>query len=147
DGEVVPVGPGPMSDNPVVLAPAGAVHCSMRDWAKFIAAHVNGPRGRACPIHLARRTWQTLHAAPFGGTYAMGWVVAVRHWAGGEVLTHAGSNTMNYAVVWMTPKLGFAVLVATNQGGTRAAEACDRAAAAMIQRFMPPLPAAPPRRR
>jgi hypothetical protein len=50
------------------------------------------------------------------------------------VLTHAGSNTMNYAVVWMAPKRDFAALVCTNQGGDAAAKACDEAAGALIKR-------------
>lgn len=39
-----PVEPGPMSDNPVVIAPAGEVHCSVGDWGKFIQAHLRGKK-------------------------------------------------------------------------------------------------------
>ncbi len=67
----------------------------------------------------------------------MGWAAAQRGWAGGTALTHAGSNTMNFAVVWMAPKRNFAVLVATNQGGDVAPQACDEAAGMLIRRFLP----------
>ncbi len=136
DGEHHPIGPGRMSDNPMVIGPAGRVHCSLGDWAKFVAAHLNGPKGRTCPLRLKGETWRILHEPPFGGAYAMGWAVAGRIWGGGDVLTHAGSNTMSYAVVWMAPKRDFAVLVATNQGTKPAPKACDEAAAALIRRFL-----------
>jgi hypothetical protein len=48
-----------------------------------------------------------------------GWIVTERGWGGGRVLTHAGSNTMNHAVVWMAPRRNFAVLSATSLGGAR----------------------------
>jgi hypothetical protein len=48
------------------------------------------------------------------------------------VLTHAGSNNQNYAVVWMAPMHDFAVLAATNQGGERASEACDKVVSMLI---------------
>ena len=141
DGKLQPIGPGQMSDNPVVIGPAGRVHSSMADWAKFVAAHLSGPRGRECPIRLKRETWRALHAAPFDGNYAMGWSVAARDWGGGTVLTHAGSNPMSYSVIWPAPKRGFAGRVATNQGGGTAPKACDEAAAALIRAMLAGKPA------
>src|SRR5207248_3810584 len=38
DGSAVEPGPG--ADNPVAIAPANAVHCSISDWAKFAAANL-----------------------------------------------------------------------------------------------------------
>ena len=55
-----------------------------------------------------------------------------RPWGEGTVLTHSGCNTMNFAVVWLAPKRDFAVLICCNQGDGEAAQACDRAAAALI---------------
>lgn len=48
-------------------------------------------------------------------------------------LMHSGSNTMNYATVWMAPAKDFAVLVATNQAGGDTFNACA-AASALIRR-------------
>jgi CubicO group peptidase (beta-lactamase class C family) len=121
---------GPAVDNPPVLGPAGRVHCSLADWAKFIADQLRGARGEKAL--LKPETYRKLHTPPFGGDYALGWLVTQRDWGGGTVLTHAGSNTMNYAVVWMAPQRDFAVLAVTNQGGDGAAQACDEAAAALI---------------
>jgi CubicO group peptidase (beta-lactamase class C family) len=130
DGE--PVDPGPRADNPPAIGPAGTVHMTLPDWAKFVALHVEAERGR--PRLLSKETFAMLHApAKSGGSaYALGWGVTERPWAGGTALTHAGSNTMWHCVVWAAPKRGFAVLAATNQGGDAAAKACDQAASALI---------------
>ena len=128
------VGPGRYSDNPPVLGPGGTVHCSIRDWARFVAAHLKGPKGEGGL--LKPETFKILHTPEFGGNYAGGWQVTKRDWAGGKVLTHTGSNNMNFAVVWMAPKRNFAVLVASNQGKGDVAKACDEAAWAMIKEFL-----------
>ncbi|MBN2271174.1 MAG: beta-lactamase family protein [Sedimentisphaerales bacterium] len=133
NGKVQPIEPGPLSDNPLVLAPAGTVHCSMRHWAAFVAAHLDGPKGKGGL--LEPDTFKVLHDPDFGGNYSGGWQITHRQWADGKVLTHTGSNNMNFAVVWMAPKRNFAVLVASNQGGGDVAKACDEAAWALIKKF------------
>ena len=67
-------------------------------------------------------------------------MIAKRVWAkgnrpndSGRVLTHAGSNTMWFCVVWIAPERDFAVLVACNQGGDTASKACDEAAGKLIR--------------
>jgi len=125
---------GPSVDNPPVMAPAGEVHASLADWSKFIADQLRGLHGEAALLKPG--TYQALHAPPFGGDYAGGWGVSQRDWGGGTVFSHAGSNTVNYAVVWMAPTRNFALLVVTNEGGDAGAgKACDDAAAAMIQYY------------
>jgi CubicO group peptidase (beta-lactamase class C family) len=124
-------GNGPEMDNPPVVGPAGRVHCSLGDWAVFIADQLRGARGEKAL--MKPETYQKLHTPLFGGNYALGWVVVEREWGGGSVLTHAGSNTMNFAVAWLAPRRDFAVLVVTNQGGEAAGKACDEAASALIR--------------
>lgn len=123
---------GPDIDHPPVVGPAGRVHCKLADWAKFVADQLRGARGESGL--LKPETYRVLHTPPFGGDYALGWIVVDREWGGGMVLSHAGSNLMNYAVVWMAPLKDFAVLIVTNQGGQAAATACDEASAALISR-------------
>lgn len=127
-----PVDPGPGADNPPAIAPAGLVHMTIRDWAKYVALHLLGDRGES--TFLSKATFQRLHTPPKGFDYAMGWIAAERPWGGGPVLTHAGSNTMWYAVTWLAPKKDFAVLVTCNQGGDAAASACDDVTAALLAR-------------
>jgi CubicO group peptidase (beta-lactamase class C family) len=135
-----PVEVGVYADNPAAIGPGGTVHCTMGDWARFVALHVEGDRGRA--RLLKADTFTKLHTpAPGPGEkYAMGWIVTQRPWAKGDgpgdtgrVLTHSGSNTMWYAVAWLAPERDFAVIAACNQGGNEAAKACDEAAGAMIR--------------
>ena len=106
-----PVSPGPGDDNPTSLGPAGTVHCSLASWVKFVALHTD-----AVPHdYLSTDTLEALHAPSSNtATYAGGWNTARRTWAGGVALTHTGSNTMNYAVVWAAPEKNAGVLVVTN---------------------------------
>lgn len=127
----IPVEPEPLSDNPPAIAPASRVHCSIGDWAKYIKAHL-----RYDPSLLTQDSWNRLHTPLPGTDYFAGWRMVDRPWGGGRVLTHDGSNTQNYAVVWMAPKKDFAVLVVTNEGGHSAEAACDDAASALIRRFL-----------
>lgn len=125
DGSAVEPGPG--SDNPVAIGPAGIVHCSIGDWAKFVAANLGSAKTKL----VKPETLEKLHTpAPGDPKYAMGWVVADdQPWAGGPALTHAGSNTMWYAVAWLAPGKDFAVVVACNQGNDKA---CNDAVLALI---------------
>jgi CubicO group peptidase (beta-lactamase class C family) len=134
DGKLRPIGPGRFSDNPPAIAPGGTVHCSLGDWAKFVLVHLQGRNG--AKTLLRPSSIAELHTPDFGGDYAKGWAVTSRDWAGGETLTHTGSNNQNYAVVWMAPKRGFAVMAATNQGGGNAPKACDDLCAKLIKRFL-----------
>jgi len=77
-----------------------------------------------------------LKEPPFGGNYALGWGLHERDWAGGKALTHAGSNGMNYCVVWVAPEKNFAVLAATNRGGDGAPEGLDRVCSETIKKFL-----------
>src|SRR6185312_6540862 len=122
-----PVEPGPQADNPVAIGPAAIVHCSIGDWAKF--AEANLP---SATIKLVKpQTLEKLHTPAAGNPpYAMGWIIADNQpWAGGRALTHAGSNTMWFAVVWLAPAKDFAVLVACNQVNDKA---CNDAVLALI---------------
>jgi CubicO group peptidase (beta-lactamase class C family) len=123
-------GNGPNIDNPPVMGPAGRVHCTIQDWARFIQDQLRG--ARAEPALLKPASYQTLQTPPFGGDYALGWIVTQRDWAGGKALNHAGDNTMNFANVWIAPGKDFAILVCVNQSGDIAFKASDAAVSALI---------------
>ncbi len=132
DGRLVPVTPGKNADNPAAIGPAGTVRCSLADWAKFVRIHLGG--GDKQRALITAETLRTLHEPLADQVYALGWNVARRPW-GGRVLTHAGSNTMWFCVVWASPEKGFAVMAATNTASDGAREACDKASWALIQRW------------
>lgn len=125
--------PGPTSDNPRGLGPAGTVHCSLADWSKFVALHLQAARGES--RMLKRESFEKLHTALGNDKdqYALGWIVADRPWADGPVLMHNGSNTYWFVVVWIAPKKNFAGLAVCNTGPTAGALATDAAIVLMLQ--------------
>lgn len=121
-------------DNPPAIAPAGRVHCSLDDLARFTIFQMEGERTGGL---LKPETFRKLHTPPAGGNYACGWIVVKRSWAGGNALTHSGSNTMWYVVMWLAPEKDFSVVVATNiAGGTDAEKGCDDVASMMIKKWL-----------
>jgi len=120
-----------LQDNAPAMGPAGTVHCSVPDWAKFAALHLDGEQGKS--KLLKPSTIRALHTPPPGRDYAGGWIVLDRSWAGGLALNHNGSNTSWYVSIWLAPVLKFAILAATNQGGKPAETACDQAVSALIK--------------
>ena len=134
DGKAIPINPGPRSDNPPFITPAGRVHCSIFDWAKYVQCVLAAARGEDGLLPPAQM--HPLKEPPFDGNYALGWGIHERAWAGGKAFSHAGSNGMNYSVVWIAPARNFAVLAATNRGGEDAPKALDTVCSRMIQRFL-----------
>jgi CubicO group peptidase (beta-lactamase class C family) len=121
------------TDNPPAIGPAGRVHCSLDDLARYTIFHMQ--RAQAGGL-LKPETLAKLHTPPSGGEYACGWVVVKRGWAGGTALMHNGSNTMWYVVMWLAPEKDFSVVVGTNIAGSDAEKGCDEVASAMIQNWL-----------
>ncbi|HMP83386.1 MAG TPA: serine hydrolase domain-containing protein [Verrucomicrobiota bacterium] len=130
------VPPGPRADNPLAISPAGAVHCSVGDLAKYAAFHMAGERGES--KSLSAESFGKLHTAlADNNAYALGWIEQKRPWAKGRALVHGGSNTMFYVVVWLAPEINCAVIVASNAGVDAAFAGCDEAAIQLIQQYFP----------
>lgn len=128
DGKFVPR----YGDNHRALGPAGTVHCSIKDYLKFAALHTSiGTR----PTGVVTKAICTKLHQPAKNAYAMGWGVVERGWARGKALTHAGSNTMNYFVVWAAPETDFALAVASNAAGDKAPSVLDRIAGELVKRY------------
>jgi CubicO group peptidase (beta-lactamase class C family) len=144
DGEAVK--PGPDADNPPCVGPAGRVHLTLADWARYAMLHLAAEQrsrsdgaGATKPL-LSMAALRHLHT-PFGGAidvsgtkYAMGWGVRELPGARGIELTHAGSNTMWYAVISLRMSEDRAILIVTNQGGERAGAACAEVKSALLKR-------------
>jgi D-alanyl-D-alanine carboxypeptidase len=138
-----PVAPGsrsPVADNPPVYGPAGTVHSSMSDWARYISLHLRGARGEE-GLLLKPESFERLHKDPFGHNYyALGWVLAERGWAHGPTLSHGGSNGYWFAVVWIAPRRNAAFLAATNTLNCPAKDAgflaVNATIEAMIRRYL-----------
>ena len=124
----------PGADNPRALGPAGTIHASLSDYAKYMLAHINGERGE--PGLLTAATFQFLHAPYAGQNYGMGWGVDNSSPDLGAILEHTGSNTRWLAQVGLVPALEIGVLVVTNAGGDAAQVAVDAMSNLMAQRIL-----------
>ena len=131
----VPVEAEPAGDNPRAIAPAGAVHLSAADLARYVQLHLGGGSLELGQL-LEPATLAHLHTPPEDGFYAMGWFVTQRSWAGGTALNHAGSNTMFFTVIWIAPERDFAAIAMSNMAGEEAAGTCDAAIAGLIERYL-----------
>jgi len=147
DGKGRAVKPGPQADNPTAIGPAGTVHMSLRDWARYVTMHMHGerPAAEGAPARLVSpESMKELHR-PRLSDYALGWGVPKREWGGGDgrVFTHSGSNTMWFCVVWVSPNKDMAVLAVTNKGGDKATKGTDAAVAAMVLKYVAGAPVLP----
>jgi D-alanyl-D-alanine carboxypeptidase len=125
---LTPVEPGVFADNPPFLGPAGTLHMSIADLARWGQEHLRGERGVDGLLKAA--TYQAIHKPPTDGAdYALGWVVQQRN--GARVIWHNGSNTMWYAIVAFNPAADRGVVIVTN-GATVARPAIDAAAMDLV---------------
>ncbi|MBU1348041.1 MAG: beta-lactamase family protein [Alphaproteobacteria bacterium] len=121
---------GPVTDNPQAMAPAGTVHMSLGDYARFLRVFLTNGDGWLSPESLAVLMRPAGAGQP---AYAGGWLVAGdQPWAGGPALTHNGSNTMWYASTWVAPGVGRAFVSVSNDGEQGAA-ACQRLIPGLIR--------------
>lgn len=121
--KVVPVDPEPTGDNPAAIAPAGAVHCSVGDYAKYALMHL----GYGKQI-LNKDTLEFLHTAPDGEEYAKGWIVVE-----GGVLAHEGSNTTFHSIIVLSPKNKSGVVALCNFGGDAGSRKCNEIVELMMK--------------
>lgn len=94
-------------DNPEALGPAGRVHCSIKDWAKFLKIYLIGETSILKKKYLTKLITAT-------GYYAAGWGIVKQPWTKGTALTHNGSNGIWYTMVIVAPNLDKVFIVVTN---------------------------------
>lgn len=138
---------GPNGDNPLILGPAGTMHMSVLDFAKWVAWHA--AEGKQPPALVSTDTLKKLHTpvistgvrenAPAGtpktGGYALGWGQVTESWASAPAITHTGSNTMNLATAMFWPEKNFGFVMMTNISGTAADGALKKLAAELYKSF------------
>lgn len=129
DGLTATEAGGVGADNPFALGPAGTVHCPLADWARYLSWVLRGAQG--ADDRLSAETWQMLLEPE--GDYAGGWQVATRPWSPGPIFTHAGSNTMWFAVAWVAPGIDRAFMVVSNAATPQAQAATDQAINLLIE--------------
>ena len=107
-------------DNPESLGPAGSVHCNIEDWGKFISFQLL-QKDNSLLSQVQRDKLLQVNKE----NYAPGWRIVDRPWAEGKAITHAGSNTMNFALAWVAPNIDRAYLVLTNSFAPSTPKICD----------------------
>ncbi|MFN0059384.1 MAG: serine hydrolase domain-containing protein [Planctomycetota bacterium] len=115
---------------PPWYGPAGDVHASLPDWAKFVALHAGGGQ----PL-LASETLEDMHRPIRESDYTCGFSTARADWASGPVLGHHGSSPRWHTFVWLSPGDHVAFLVACNQGGAAGDAACRAAMQLIIEHW------------
>lgn len=127
---VDPLQPG--ADNPPALGPAGTVHMTLADYAKFLRLFLTDGGGVLEPASIATLT------APYGGqanAYAMGWGTFERRtWGQGPVIWHQGSNGRWFASTLAAPARGLAVVAVSNDFA-RGQKAVNALVPKLIDRF------------
>lgn len=103
----------PGSDNPMALGPAGTVHATLGDYARFIRLFLTEGDGVLKPESVARLTRPVGQG---GAPYALGWGLASQPWTRGPGLAHEGSNTMWHVLAVVAPARGLAIVTACNAG-------------------------------
>jgi CubicO group peptidase (beta-lactamase class C family) len=122
-------------DNPIALGPAGRVHASLDDLARYARFHLRGDRAAGRPPLLAPETLRLIHTPRDQEIYGFGWVFVTQPWTHGPALSHAGSNNSWFMSVWIAPGRDGALVVATNAGGPSAEAGAREAVAELVSRW------------
>jgi CubicO group peptidase (beta-lactamase class C family) len=120
----------PGADNPAALGPAGTVHASLADYARFLAVFT-GAGDWLTAESVARLATPSRPAA----SYALGWGLTPQPWASGPVLVHEGSNTRWHAIA-LVDRDGGRALATVSNGGPRGRAACVGLAQALRRTFV-----------
>ncbi|MCA9191017.1 MAG: serine hydrolase [Planctomycetales bacterium] len=122
------------AENPTVYAAAGTVHLSIEDYAKYARWQL---AGMPAPVLRSKSTYDHLHKPLVDKSatekYGCGWICL--NTGHGPALTHAGSNTNSFAVIWVIPKANMAAIVCTNTGQPQAFPACDEMIGFLIKLY------------
>ena len=126
-------------DNPPALGPAGTVHMSLGDWAKFCLSHtILNTKGltpeqktEAEKLRLVSNdTLRFMHTPPENAKYALGWIATDSY--GPKSITHAGSNTMWIAVTVTSLEDHTVYLAATSAASKEIGDGLDQIFEPMI---------------
>ena len=119
DNQWLPVDPSydVTADSPKVLGPAGLVHVTLSDMAKYIQFHLQGLKGNPVEGMLNADEFAQLYTPRStngeDGPYGLGWIVE----NGGNVIVHDGSNNLWEADLLIDAENDVAFFIAMNASG------------------------------
>lgn len=122
------------TDNAPALGPAGTVHCSVEDWARFLHWHLQPDLH---PQLASAANIERLHVfqpadAGQERSYSGGWIVVEKNPWNTMILTHSGSNTAWMATVQLVPAQRIGFVTVTNFGAPAARAANQDAIRGLI---------------
>ena len=139
-----PVDPAGIADNPPVLGPAGTVHVSLTDYAKFARVFLTSGGDFLTPASVTKLTTPVTSMGTPSRSYALGWGVNPNDArTKGPIFWHEGSNTLWHAAILVAPGAGFAVLAASNDEA-RGAKAVQALYLKLMAKLAPPATSPPP---
>lgn len=125
-----PMNPATRADNTPIMGPAGIVHMSMADLAKYGWSHLSPELNESQPdegasenskqtalprLPLSDESILRLHQ-PAKRSYAYGWICREQEKLDGKILWHNGSNTMWYSSLMLIPSRSAVIVFVTNDG-------------------------------
>jgi CubicO group peptidase (beta-lactamase class C family) len=124
------------AENPSVYASCGTVNLSILDYARYAQWHLGK---KPEPLLKNQTTFDHLHtglvkAPDVGGKYGSGWILVDTPM--GPAMSHAGSNTNCFAVIWVYPKKDFAAIACTNTGEQAGYLACEEAIQKLVELYV-----------
>jgi len=138
---------GQAADLPAALGPAGLVHMNVEDFATWAAW--NAGEGKRGPALIKPETLKRLHEAhvsmeiahpkpstPKTGSYGFGWGLAKFDWSDKPLLTHNGSNGMNFSSILVDVDHDAGIVVMTNIAGPNADPASVETTKALYLRYV-----------
>ena len=128
-GVLVPHSPRDVYQLPPYIAPAGDVHMSITDFARYARLHLAGLNGR--PMLLKASTFQKLHQPV--GEYAFGWNAQVIK--GLPASTHSGSAGTFYAGILIYPQKNIAIVIFINVANQKENEARNKLFGILLRKY------------
>lgn len=146
-GKITPMPWGESADLPASLGPAGLAHMSIKDFATWAAW--NAGHGKRGPALVKPETLELLHTpvvhmeikdpkpgTPKSGAYALGWGISKLAWTEKPILTHNGSNGLNFASLEVDPDHDLAIVVTSNIAGPKADEASLEVMKSLYEKYV-----------
>ncbi|MBF0207062.1 MAG: beta-lactamase family protein [Oligoflexia bacterium] len=138
----VPAGYG-VFDTFLAIGPAGTVHMSLQDMAKWIGWYAG--KGERGPHIISSATFTKLmtpvvrdegSSGPGRDVqYCLGWYELNDHEQNSKIYMHECSDDMNKAIITLIPESDFGVVVVTNIAGSKATETLFELTGALTQRY------------
>jgi CubicO group peptidase (beta-lactamase class C family) len=145
-GAVSPMPWGEAADAPSSVGPAGVAHMSVSDFAAWAGWNAGG--GRRGPALVKPETLARIHrphvstgklpdappGTPDEGQYCLGWGQVKFAWTPAPVLSHNGSNGMNFAKILVDRDQDIGVVVLINFPGKKPDAAAGEVVEALYRR-------------